>query len=237
MNKILLSIALIYSVNSNAQTTTNEDGNWGKTVSIKKASKSIFSNSIFVKGNIGLTSAHVDEWENTTYSSTSDGSSSLGGGSWFPAETSEHHTYNSTKRAFTTLIFKIGNKWTHGSNEKWRPGIHFTWFKYTAFIPVNGGDFKRSLSFLMIGPNCTFKLSDNSAIELNTDFGLSFIKTNIKGGYESSAKSIGLTYDFELNYRYKAFTFGVDYSSILRRRLTTDPSSLNTLSLSFGIQI
>ena len=146
-------------------------------ISIKKASKSIFSNSIFVKGNIGLTSAQVDEWENTTYSSTSGGGASLDGGSWFPAETSEHHTYNSIRRAFTTLTFKIGNKWTQGSNEKWRPGIHFTWFKYSAFIPVNGGDFKRSLSFLMIGPNCTFKLNDNSAIELNTDFGFSFIIT------------------------------------------------------------
>lgn len=239
MWKLSLVIALIFSVNANAQTTSTKIISQRKARSTKTDKQSVFSNSIFIKGGIGITSAQVDEWESTTYPPSSSTGGGLGGGSWFQSSgpIPTHH-YNSVRREFTTVSFKIGNKWILGSNEKWRPGVQLTWFKYTAFIPVNEGDFKRSFSFVMLGFNNTFKLSENSALEFNGDYGLSFTKNNLKGESSPRTKGVGLSYDFELNYRYKKFTVGIDFSSIHRgAQISTDWTSLHTIGVGIGLVI
>lgn len=100
----------------------------------------------------------------------------------------------------------IGSKWYFGKNQKARFGINANWMRSTMFNEIGGIPDYFILSPAGVGLASAFDLGGNSGLEFNTHSSF-LVNIEIDFGVE-----VGMINGIELNYRFKKFVIGFDYS-------------------------
>lgn len=135
----------------------------------------------------------------------------------------------------TGINFKLGYNWYFGSKQIWKPGIKLTFLNLGIIT-----DFKQMYGMNpMVGGGLgfsnIFKLNETSGIECNLKGGAFMLLTDRTKGWSTGYSPTGaISYGFEVKYRYKTLSIGLDFSrleaDINRDRYT----SINNYAISVG---
>lgn len=180
----------------------------------------IFKNGLFFDGVIGVATIH-QKYDYTNFKT--------------------YYDYNETiviKPSFQTQIrtcinFKIGYNWIFGNREKWRPGFQLTFLNIGAIT-----DFKQLFGMRTmggighVGYSNIFKFNETSGLECNIKFGILVLDPAEFLSHYSPTGAIN--YGFEVKYRYKVLSVGIDFSRIEANFKTERYTSINNFAITIG---
>lgn len=184
-----------------------------------KRNPTLFDNTFFVDGMVGLSSATINEvvGEHSYYVYHPEYSYTHWLSTYTVPAWTEYRTdnvYGDVQRSFVNLDLKLGNKWYWGSRKNWRLGLKATWLKLGAQIPTNGIRTQVSAALANIGFANMFKLSEERGIEFNATFGYN-LSLNSNRQHSRLRLASGMATDVEVKFRLKQFAIGLDYSTQL----------------------